>query len=577
MYNRYIKTDRIAYGSAIGLLLVTILTTAAAQPPSDSASQQGAGQDCTSDASICTRGLLCLPNFGQAAGGRLVCRQPRENEVCDQAAPCEGSDANGPLACLPKSNLIPHTGEAINFPGKICLKAVGRGRSCDFGISCLPGLSCIGTGLLSSVCIFAIRQASLGQDCSKFDCAGNLLCKRNSDGSKECVNLIPEGQSCDPKDYELAGNPCSQSAYVVACIKGICARALPPGASCTTLEDPRSWSIGQCDTMPLPIGSARPKCLKSETGDLKCLVPAFELGLCGDSDNIGCGDPDAQCINGYCGIPRGGQGDLCEQSETCKPGLICFKSPRSGAGSRCSLQPDAGYICDSNQILGTCKDGMNCTYYNGQSICLRGPVPLGGKCVAGETECASGLTCVPNGFPDLGFEGVCMQLSSIGSPCDPSKFHICDGNRYRDLFRRDSFGELPLLECMDGRCVNSTVGLSGDPCGDNTGRTCARQDPISKFQLECAENSCAYVNGSTGHPCSFGSQLASRNYGCAAGLYCSAVNHAPSKTNLLGSSTVHGVFKCVQYVLDGERCDYNKFIGCRNRQSSCVRGVCTSS
>jgi hypothetical protein len=577
MNNRYIKPRRIVYGSAIGLLLVTILTTAAAQAPSDSASQQGAGQDCTSDASICTRGQLCLPSSGQGAGGSLACRQPRENEVCDQAAPCEGSDANGSLACLPKSHLIPRTGEAINFPGKTCLKAVGRGRSCDFGKNCLPGLVCGNTGLLTPVCIFATPQAALGQDCSNADCAENLLCRRNSDGSKQCVNLIPEGQPCDPKDYELAGNPCAQSGYVVACITGMCARGLPPGASCTTPEDPLSWSIGQCDTMPQPIGNARPKCLKSETGDLKCLAPAFELGSCGDSNNIGCVDPDAQCIRGYCGIPRGGQGDLCEQSETCKPGLICVRSPLSGAGSRCSLQQDAGYICDSQKIFATCKDGMNCTSYNGITVCLRGPVPLGGKCVGGETECASGLTCVPNGFPDLGFEGVCMQLSSIGSPCDPSNFQICDGNRYRDPFKRDFFGEFPLMECMNGRCVNSTVGLSGDPCGDNTGRTCARQDPISQFQLECVPNSCAYVNGSPGRPCSFGDRLASRNYGCASGLYCSAVNHPPSKTDIPGSSSDYDVFKCVQYVLDGERCDYNKLIGCRNRQSSCVRGVCTSS
>ena len=175
MFNQYSKPCRTAYGSTIGLVLVTIRTTAAAQASSDSASQQSAGQDCTSDSSICTRGLFCLPNSGQAAGSRLVFRQPKENVVCDQAAPCEGSDANAPLACLPKSYLIRRTGEAINFPGKICLKAVGRGSSCDFDKTFLPGLVCGNTGLLIPVCIFATPQAALGQDCSNIDCAENLL------------------------------------------------------------------------------------------------------------------------------------------------------------------------------------------------------------------------------------------------------------------------------------------------------------------------------------------------------------------------------------------------------------------
>jgi hypothetical protein len=134
------------------------------------------------------------------------------------------------------------------------------------------------------------------------------------------------------------------------------------------------------------------------------------------------------------------------------------------------------------------------------------------------------------------------------------------------------------LECVNGKCVNSTVGLWSDRCGSGAGLKCARQDPISKFQLACAQNGwCAYVNGSIGHPCTFGDALRSKNCGCASGLYCSEVNTPPSKTDLPGFTSSYDVFKCVRYVLDGERCDYNNLIGCRNRNSSCVHGVCSSS
>jgi hypothetical protein len=258
--------------------------------------------------------------------------------------------------------------------------------------------------------------------------------------------------------------------------------------------------------------------------------------------------------------------------------LACLKSPLSGAGSRCTLLQDAGYPCDTQKIFASCKDGLKCSSYDEYTVCLRGPVPIGGKCITGETACATGLDCVPNGYPDAGFEGVCMQVSSsLGSACNPGKFQVCYRNRFSNPFSGVVGPAVPLMECMNGKCVNSTVGLWGDGCGGSTGVKCARQDPISKFQLGCVEKACEYVNGSPGHPCSFFGVLGSNNYGCAPGLYCSEVNHPSSKTDLPGSTSGNDLFKCVRYVSDGERCDYNNFTGCRNRKSSCVRGVCTSS
>jgi hypothetical protein len=579
MSRRSSKPGLVGYGATFGLLLVTILTTTAAQSSPSNGAQSPAGQDCTSDSSICRRGLLCLPRSDQYAGSGRICRQPKENEVCDAAAMCQDSGPNGTLACLPKGFLIPHTGEAINFPGKTCVRAVGRGRSCYSGIDCLPGLICGNTGLLAAVCVYSTPQATLGQDCSKADCEQDLLCKTNSNGSRRCVNLLPEGQPCNPRDYVLAGNPCAQSDsnHVVACVNGKCARGLRPGTSCTTPEEP-SESIGQCDIIPGNMGNGHPKCIKSETGSLKCLRPLYGIGPC-DSRKTGCVSTDTQCIKGYCGVPKGGQGDSCATGGACKPGLVCLKSPLSGAGLRCTLLQDAGYPCDSQEIFASCKDGSKCSSFNDFTVCLRGPVPIGGKCIDGETACATGLTCVPNGYPDLGFEGVCMKVAfSIGSACNPSKFQVCDRYyTFREPFPRTDGSIEPSLECRNGKCLNSTVGLWGDACGGNTGVQCAPQDPISKFQLGCVEKSCEYVNGSPGRPCSFNDALASSNYGCASGLYCSAVNHPRAKTDLPGSSSFTNVYKCVRYVLDGERCDYNSFIGCRNRKSSCVRGVCTSS
>jgi hypothetical protein len=294
------------------------------------------------------------------------------------------------------------------------------------------------------------------------------------------------------------------------------------------------------------MGDGRPKCLKSETGALKCLEPIYELGPCGDSSNTVCIGSDTQCIRGYCGVPKGGQGDSCAPGGACKPRLARLKSPLSGAGSRCTLMQDPGYPCDSQKIFSRCKDGSKCSSYNGYTVCLRGPVPIGGKCIAGETACATGLTCVPNGYPDVGFEGVCTQVSSsIGRSCNPSKFQVCYRNRFSDPFSAVAAPTVAQIKCVNGKCVNSTVGFWGDACGGSTGVKCARQDPISKCQLGCVGKSCAYVNGSPGHLCSFGDSLGENNYGCA----CSAVNHPPAKTDLPGSGSDSDVYQCVRFVL----------------------------
>jgi hypothetical protein len=203
-------------------------------------------------------------------------------------------------------------------------------------------------------------------------------------------------------------------------------------------------------------------------------------------------------------------------------------------------------------------------------VCIRGPVSIGGKCVDGESECAPVLMCIPL---DTGLEGVCMQESVPGGACSSSKVQICD----RFNFGNRNQGSPP-LESMRGKCVNSTIGLWLDACGAGTGAKCARQDAISKFKFEREQDVCVYANNFPGQPFSFrNGGFGSKNAGFSSGRYCSAANHPPVRTDVIGDTSDYIVFKCVLYVLDGERCDYNNYVGGRNWESTCVRGVCMSS
>jgi hypothetical protein len=134
-------------------------------------------------------------------------------------------------------------------------------------------------------------------------------------------------------------------------------------------------------------------------------------------------------------------------------------------------------------------------------------------------------------------------------------------------------GNSPLMECMNGRCINSTVGLWSETCGSSTGVKCARQDPISKFQLRRVQNRCTYVNGFLDHPRTFGGALASRDYGCVAQTLTSrlrrpiylALPPIPTSTNVCGESW------------EGERCDCDNQVVYRNRESSGIHRARPSS
>jgi hypothetical protein len=250
----------------------------------------------------------CVPHlFDQSTGGRRVGRCLKENEGFDTAAHCDGSGANGTLACLPRVHFIPHTGGVINFQGQACVKTVGPGCSCAFGISFLPGVICGNTGILAAYLFYSLDKTQTGLLQSRLCRESPLQEKYKRVHPRRCVDLIPEGQPCNHNEYDLIGNPCVQSDHVVACIKETLAHRLRPGASWTTPENPFSWSIGQCASVPKPTGIDRPKYLKSETGSLKCWAPIYELRACSDSSRTGCIGPDAQCIKGYCGVRISGQ------------------------------------------------------------------------------------------------------------------------------------------------------------------------------------------------------------------------------------------------------------------------------
>jgi type II secretory pathway pseudopilin PulG len=528
--------------------------SAAASSSSSSTANRG-GQDCSQNSAICSPGLLCLPSSGGGGGSsnssnssRRVCRRPQKYEPCGRATPCDDSDPRVALACQPVFEMGPEP----YFPGQTCVQLFGRGQKCDpLFNACRPGLTC---GLLMGLpfCVSATR-AAVGQDCADTDCADNLVCKKNTDGSRRCANEIPEGQTCNLKDYDASVNPCLQYfGRTLRCIDGICSKALQMGATCT-LPDYQ----GQCDFSPSGGGLS---CVKSETGDLKCLMTLFVSGPCGDSINTGCDTPGKQCIKGYCGAPNGGDGDVCGPQSACKPGLKCLESSISGAGSRCTVLQDEGGSCDPQLNFTSCKDGLKCASSFNTLTCVSGPVPIGGKCIQGKSECVTGLSCIANNTATSqlsGYEGICKQVSQLGGVCNPSIFQICDRavNDFSD--------DLPQLECVNRRCVNKSVGIWRDKCGSAAGATCAPQDEVAK--LECVRNMCVRVNVSLGLPCQWPNRFGPSDGTCASNLRCLAFDQP------------EGVTKCVRLALDSEQCDFNNFTGCQNSNSSCIRGICTSS
>jgi hypothetical protein len=561
---RAIKPAHLHRNSSLVVLVIALLASAAAAQSSPSSAQTSnssaapasaaaptgyrTGQDCSQNSAICSRGLLCLPNGG--SGSRRVCRRPKKYEPCGRATPCDNSDPKVALACQRVFD-IPARASEPYFPGQTCVQLFGRGQACDFVFDvCRPNLTCDYV-MGMQVCVSASR-AAVGQDCSNTDCADKLVCKRNLDGSRRCANEIPEGQICNPKDFDASVNPCQQyDGHTIRCIAGKCSKALQMGATCT-LPDYQ----GQCDFSPSGGGLS---CLKSESGALKCLMP-FGPGPCGDSMNIGCDSPGKQCIKGFCGVPNGGDGDVCGPRTACKSGLKCLQSSVSGAGSRCTVLQDAGGSCDPQFNSTTCKDGLKCSSSFNAWICVSGLVAIGGKCTQGKSACATGLSCIANNNAESessGYEGTCKQVSQLGGGCNPTRSQICD-RQFNNLSEN-----LPQLVCLNGRCVNKTVGVWRDKCGPSTGATCAPQDSVAK--LECVRNMCVRVNVSLGLPCQWPNRFGPADGTCASNLSCLAFDQP------------NAVTKCVRLALDGERCDFNNFTGCQNNNSSCIRGICTSS
>jgi hypothetical protein len=568
---RTVKVAHVHWNSSLAVLIIALLATAAAAQPSPSSAQTSnssaaaattaaptgnqAGQDCSQNSAICSPGLLCLPNGGggSSSSSQRVCRRPNKYEPCGRATPCDDSNPNVTLACQRVFEISARASEPY-FPGQTCVQLFERGQPCDFVFNgCRPSLKCDYLVKRHQQVCASPSRASVGQDCSNTDCADDLVCKKNMDGSRRCQNEIPEGQACNPEDFDDSVNPCQQyDGHTMRCIAGKCSKALQMGATCT-LPDYQD----QCDFSPSGGGLS---CLKSENGEFKCLIPAFGPGPCGDSINTGCRTPGKQCLTGYCGVPNGGDGDVCGPQTACNPGLKCLQSSISDAGSRCTVLQDAGGSCDPQRNFTSCKDGLKCTSSFNALTCVSGPVTIGGNCTQGKFECATGLSCIANDNAESGmsgYEGICKQVSELGGVCNPSRSQIC-ARQFNNWSEN-----LPQLECTNGRCVNKTVGIWTDKCGPSSGAACAPQD--SGDRLECFQNMCVRVNVSLGLPCRWPSRFGPSGSTCASDLRCLAFDQP------------NAVSKCARLALDGEPCDFNNFTGCHNSNSSCIRGICTSS
>lgn len=261
-------------------------------------------------------------------------------------------------------------------------------------------------------------------------------------------------------------------------------------------------SIDRCDTAP--TANASPDCSNRFTGTI------LDGGTC--YADVECVSPgatcDTQCTDSSCCIgtchPKLKQGEVCQDTTACEPGLRCHRVCLSGdIGSSCSsvLDCDQGAWCKSGQCVPTLPGGSECSdnsQCGGQTICV-GATLLGapGHCtnvaIAGnpcDSFCLGGLYCSTS--------GTCQQRPVVGESC--STFVNCLGV--------DAF-------CSNDTCVQA--GSEGDPCGGS-------------------------------QPCQAGlfctSELGALNPTCAApgatGQECAAPSHCESY-QCSGNSTMNGV------------------------------------
>ncbi len=278
-----------------------------------------------------------------------------------------------------------------------------------------------------------------------------------------CLARAAESTACDVTG--ASGAPCQAG---LACVGGVCRRALAAGAACD--EGASACAPG----LRCVRNGAASTCAAPRASGLACEV-------------------DAQCISGLCanGFCAGGlsAGDRCTQAFQCPDGLACVATTATGE-RRCAMGAAAGARC----ALGApaCAVTLTCSTL-GDTTCVPVYPGVGEAC---ESTCVYGLWCRHEGAAAL---GACARPSAVGAACggdDP--FASC----------------VSPAVCVEGAC--RAPGAPGATCRVGFDGTCADG-------LFCGADSRCAARAAAGATCSEGARACVDGYRCVSGRCVAAL------------------------------------------------------
>lgn len=166
---------------------------------------------------------------------------------------------------------------------------------------------------------------------------------------------------------------------------------------------------------------------------MECARGEFDEAVCGFDPTC----TDACCAGGCRVLVAGAEGEACNNTTGCQPGLFCAVDPNTFQPTVCTKKLPVGAQCFNGD---DCADGTFC--WGG--TCRRG-VELGGSCLD--------APCEPNSYcADLNDSGnyTCIGFGDVGDPCiwDDGCRHIaatCDYEA-RECVTLPKVGE----SCIDG-------------------------------------------------------------------------------------------------------------------------------
>lgn len=416
--------------------------------------------DCTLD--VCRSGICSAVNFGAGT----PCGDPTDTE-CDAADTCDGAGA-----C--QDNEQPD-GTLCASDGQFCNGV----ESCQGGSCVPPGDPCTGSGLTcDEIGDFCACDSSVPDVCDDgIDCTVD-----SCNVAGQCVNA-PDHASCDDAVFCNGTESCN------------------PQVGCESSGDP---CIGQSLVCKEPPGECVECLTNAECDDgLDCTDDVCNNDVCEFLDN--CAEDGVFC-NGveFCnagsnscespGDPCDSEGQDCNEAEdfcacvptvegVCDDGIFCNGEEICGGDGRCQPGMDpcdpgwtcnevAGCICDSDDDCA--EDGSFC---NGEEVCNL----LNGTCISSGDPCIT-PTPVCNETLD-----VCDECDS-NDDCDDGDF--CTGAETCNAAGVCQAGTNPCGAdpCIDGRCVECTVGADcndQDPC---TADLCPNGTCVHSMLPECEDS-----------------------------------------------------------------------------------------